>query len=127
VRIVGWLESLSEARVESTIIDRATNLKEQVGAASRPSHLLTFVHTAIHQEIGRSFGDRGSNSPESSETGSPTAAPHPEEMKGTVEFKLGNLATITATGRTTPAGLTCAALLVAAVLFPLAMMVRRRR
>ena len=52
---------------------------------------------------------------------------HPEEMKGTVEFKLGNLATITAMGRTTPAGLTCAALLVSAVLFPLAMMVRRRR
>jgi hypothetical protein len=62
VRIVGWLESLSEARVESTIIDRATNLKEQVGAASGPSHLLTFVHPAIHQEIGGSFGDRGSNS-----------------------------------------------------------------
>ncbi len=63
---------------------------------------------------------------ENSEFKSPTASPHPEEMKGTVEFKIGNLATITATGRTTPAGLTCAALLVAAVLFPLAMMIRRR-
>jgi hypothetical protein len=29
-----------------------------------------------------------------------TAAPHPEEMRGTVEFKLGNFATITARGRT---------------------------
>ncbi len=57
---------------------------------------------------------------------STTAAAHPEEMKGTVEFKLGNLVTATATGRTTPAGLACAALLVAAVLFLLAMMVRRR-
>ena len=52
---------------------------------------------------------------------------HPEEMKGTVEFKLGKLATITATGRTTPAGLIGAAVLVSAVLIPLAMMIRRRR
>jgi hypothetical protein len=43
-------------------MDRATNLKEQVDATSRPSHLLIFVHPTIHQEIGRSFGDRGSNS-----------------------------------------------------------------
>jgi hypothetical protein len=56
-----------------------------------------------------------------------TAAPHPEEMRGTVEFKLGNFATITARGRTTPAGLIGAAALVSAVLIPLAMMVRRRR
>jgi hypothetical protein len=62
VRIVGGLESLSGARAVSTIIDRATNLKEQVGAASRPSHLLTSVYRAIHREIGRSFGNRGSNS-----------------------------------------------------------------
>jgi hypothetical protein len=47
--MVGSLEPLSDARVESTIIDRATNLKEQVGAASQPPHLLTFVHPAIHQ------------------------------------------------------------------------------
>jgi hypothetical protein len=52
---------------------------------------------------------------------------HPEEMKGTVEFKLGNFATMTATGRTTPAGLIGAAVLVSAVLIPLAMMIRRRR
>ena len=52
---------------------------------------------------------------------------HPEEMRGTVEFKLGNLATITAAGRTTPAGLIGAAVLVSVVLIPLAMMIRRRR
>jgi hypothetical protein len=57
---------------------------------------------------------------------SPTAAPHPEEMKGTVEFKFGKLGTITATGRTTPAGLIGVAVLVSAVLIPLAVMVRRR-
>ncbi|HEX4366236.1 MAG TPA: hypothetical protein VH023_05370 [Rhodopila sp.] len=52
---------------------------------------------------------------------------HPEEMKGTIAFKLGNLATVTATGRTTPAGLIGAAVLVSAVLIPLALMIRRRR
>jgi hypothetical protein len=59
----------------------------------------------------------------------PTNEPstHPEEMKGTVEFKLGNLATVTATGRTTPVGLIGAAALASAVLIPLAMMIRRRR
>jgi hypothetical protein len=59
VRIVGWPGSLSEVRTEGAIIDSATNLKEQVGAASRPPHLLTFVHPAVHQEVGRPFGDRG--------------------------------------------------------------------
>jgi transposase len=61
VRIVGWLESLPEAGAESTIMNSATNLKQQIGAASRPPHLLTFVHPAVHQKIGRPFGDRGAN------------------------------------------------------------------
>jgi hypothetical protein len=56
-----------------------------------------------------------------------TAALHPEEMKGTVTFKLGNFASITATGRATPAGLISAALLVCAVLVPVLGVVRRRR
>ena len=60
--IVGWPEFLSKGRTESAIIDSATNLKQQVGATSRPPHLLTFVHTAVHQEIGRPFGNRGANS-----------------------------------------------------------------
>jgi hypothetical protein len=34
VRIVGWLEALSEAGAESTIIDGASNLKQQIGTAS---------------------------------------------------------------------------------------------
>ena len=62
VRIVGWLELLAKARSESTIIDSATDLKQQIGAASGPSHLLTFVHPAVDQKIGRAFGDRGTNS-----------------------------------------------------------------
>ena len=56
-----------------------------------------------------------------------TAAPHPEEMKGTVTFNLGRFATVTATGRATPAGLVAAALLAGAILIPLGWMIRRRR
>jgi hypothetical protein len=56
-----------------------------------------------------------------------TAAPHPEEMKGTVEFRLSNLATITATGRATPAGSIGAAMLVSALLIPAVPLIRRRR
>ncbi len=61
------------------------------------------------------------------DSGSPTAAPHAEEMKGTVELRFGRFASMTATGRATPAGLVSAALLVAAVLFPLTLIVRRVR
>jgi hypothetical protein len=60
--VVSCEEFLSTVRTERTVIDRAPNLKQQVGAAPRPSHLLTFVHPAVHQEIGCPFGDRGTNS-----------------------------------------------------------------
>jgi hypothetical protein len=46
---------------ECAVVDRATNLQQQIGAASRPSHLLRFIRSAVHQEVGRSFGDRGSD------------------------------------------------------------------
>jgi hypothetical protein len=39
VWIVGWPELLSETGAEGAIIDGATNLKQQIGAASRPAHL----------------------------------------------------------------------------------------
>ena len=38
--IVGGLEFLSEAGTERSIVDGATNLEQQIGAASRPPHLL---------------------------------------------------------------------------------------
>lgn len=57
---------------------------------------------------------------------SPTAAPHPEEMKGTIRFEMGK-ASLTISGRATPAGLVCAGLLAAAVLIPIARMVVGRR
>ena len=40
VRVVGWLELLSEAGTERAIVDGAPNLQQQVGAAPRPAHLL---------------------------------------------------------------------------------------
>jgi hypothetical protein len=56
-----------------------------------------------------------------------TAAPHPEEMRGTVRFRAGNRMTFDATGRTTPAGLMALALLVTAIAVPLLIATRRRR
>jgi len=61
------------------------------------------------------------------DTGSPPGPAHPEEMKGTVTWRLGRFAEVTATGRTTPAGLVSAALLAGAIMIPLAWMIRRRR
>jgi hypothetical protein len=54
---------------------------------------------------------------------SATAAPHPEEMKGTVNLNVGKWISVTASGRATPAGLICAALLLLAIAIP----VLRRR
>jgi hypothetical protein len=55
------LEPLSEAGAKRATIDRASNLKPQIGTASRPSHVLTFVHPPVHQKVGCPFGDRGSD------------------------------------------------------------------
>ena len=32
-----------------------------VGPSPRPAHLLGFIHSPVHQEIGRPFGDRGAD------------------------------------------------------------------
>jgi len=40
VGVIGWLELLSKAGTERAIIDGAPNLKQQIGPASRPTHLL---------------------------------------------------------------------------------------
>ena len=58
VRIVGGVESLSEAGAGRAVVDGAADLKQQVGAASRPAHLLRFVHPAVHEEVGRTRGQR---------------------------------------------------------------------
>jgi hypothetical protein len=58
---------------------------------------------------------------------SPTALPHPEEMRATVELRFGKHVTLRATARTTPAGLVAAALLLTAILVPVMWGVRQRR
>ena len=59
--IVGWVESLSIAGTKRAIVDRAANLEQEIGPLSRPAHLLRFIHSAVHQEIGRPLGDRSPN------------------------------------------------------------------
>jgi hypothetical protein len=49
---------------------------------------------------------------------SATAAPHPEEMKLSVDLSFGQKVSIKASIRTTPAGLVSVALLVSSVLIP---------
>ena len=61
VCIVGWVESLSIAGTKRAIVDRAANLEQEIGSLSRPAHLLRFIHSAVHQEIGRPLGDRSPN------------------------------------------------------------------
>jgi hypothetical protein len=64
--------------------------------------------------------------PEFSET-SPTASPHPEEIRATVELRFSKHVTLRATARATPAGLVAAALLLTAILVPVMWGVRQRR
>jgi hypothetical protein len=54
-------KSLTEPGAERAIIDCATNLEQQIGAVSRPPHLLRFVHASVDQEIGCAFGDRSAD------------------------------------------------------------------
>ncbi|AWN44747.1 hypothetical protein DK389_23355 [Methylobacterium durans] len=61
------------------------------------------------------------------ELASATAAPHPEEMRATVDLTIGQSIAFRATARATPAGLVSAALLVAATLVPLVWLARTRR
>src|SRR3954453_10332689 len=55
--VVCWHESLSEAGTEGAVVDSTANLQQQSATASGPTHLLGLVHPAVHQEVGRAFGD----------------------------------------------------------------------
>jgi hypothetical protein len=55
------LEQSAEAMPERAVVDRAPNLQQQVGALSRPSHLLRLVHPSIDQEVGCVLGHRCPN------------------------------------------------------------------
>jgi hypothetical protein len=49
---------------------------------------------------------------------SPTAAPHPEEMRATVHVSIGKWVSVSATARATPAGFVAIACLMSAILIP---------
>jgi hypothetical protein len=55
-------EPLAEAGSERAVIDRTSNLQQQVGASSRPAHLLRLVHPPIDQEVRRPFRHGRANS-----------------------------------------------------------------
>lgn len=56
-----------------------------------------------------------------------TAAPHPEEMKASVELRFGDQVSLRATARTTPAGVISAALFVAVLVGGAIWVARLRR
>jgi hypothetical protein len=58
---------------------------------------------------------------------SPTTAPHPEEMRATMELRIGNSVSLNATARATPAGLATAALLASAILVPVLWFAKQKR
>jgi hypothetical protein len=56
-----------------------------------------------------------------------TAAPHPEEMRATVRFRIGNSVSLDATARATPGGLIAIGLLITAIAVPLLVVGKRSR
>src|SRR5271167_738915 len=52
-----WIEHTTEPGAEHAVVDRATDLKKQIGASPRPSHLLRFIHSPVDQEIRGTFGN----------------------------------------------------------------------
>jgi hypothetical protein len=56
-----------------------------------------------------------------------SAAPHPEEIKASVDLHLGRSIALSATFRTTPAGLVAAGIMVSAIVLSTALLVRTAR
>ena len=52
---------MAEPGTKGTVVDSAANLEQQIGALSRPSHLLGLVHPAVDQEVRCALGDRRSD------------------------------------------------------------------
>jgi len=59
VWIVGRVKFLPEAGPKRAVIDGAADLEQEIGPSSQPAHLLGFVHSPVHKEIGRPLGDCG--------------------------------------------------------------------
>ena len=55
------MEKLTKPGPELAVEDGA--LEQEVGAAAGPPHLLGLGHAAIDQEVGRCFGQRGTDPP----------------------------------------------------------------
>jgi hypothetical protein len=55
------VEKLTKPGPELAVEDGA--LEQEVGAAAGPPHLLGLGHAAIDQEVGRCFGQRGTEPP----------------------------------------------------------------
>src|SRR3954453_12298119 len=53
VPVAGGLETLPETGAERAVVNSTADLEQPVGAVSGPTHLLRFVHPAVHEEIGR--------------------------------------------------------------------------
>ena len=49
------LESVAQSRAERSIVDRAANLKQEIGTSSGPAHLLRLVHSPIDEKVCGSF------------------------------------------------------------------------
>jgi hypothetical protein len=52
---------------------------------------------------------------------------HPEEIRATVDLRIGNRLSLTATARTTPAGLVTAGIMVSAIILAVAALIRAVR
>ena len=57
----------------------------------------------------------------------PSAGVHPEEIKASVDLHVGNSVSLSATLRTTPAGLVTAGIMVSAIVLAVAALVRAAR
>src|SRR5208283_5074250 len=55
------IKSMPKPGTERAIVDRATNLEQQIGAISRPPHLLRLVHTTVDQKVRCALGNRRSD------------------------------------------------------------------
>src|ERR1700733_5108216 len=61
VRISDPVKSMPKPGTECAVVDGTTDLEQQIGAPSRPSHLLRFIHAPVDQEVGCALGDRRSD------------------------------------------------------------------
>ena len=55
------VETLAESVSQRAVVDRTSNLQQQISTSSRPAHLLAFLHAAIDQEVRRAFRHRRAN------------------------------------------------------------------